>query len=326
MKRILVLLSLVFHPAVSAPALVWRNNEQTTRTLHHSEEISASSVLGDLPPKDASSGLASVVFLLGRNADGSERLSQLAAQGDLPTLAANYETASAIHHNVVGIDSTRSIVSKVSGHSVAEVTLDEFSRKLESLTSKPAAEVEVSGDGQMTIPTTTTSKSAGKRARALAKASVLVVKVDGSTDPSVIDAAVASAMENRQVIDNVVVAGMRSTEEVKHERKQFYRRRLEAMHDAGRKLLSRQQQQSRHRRLEDEQEGEQNQNENNNNNGNGDDDMSGTYYVHLTPNILSGLLVILLFIVTTCIGVTCMGNISGQDVYVNKMPAIGREA
>jgi hypothetical protein len=33
-----------------------------------------------------------------------------------------------------------------------------------------------------------------------------------------------------------------------------------------------------------------------------------------------------LFSVVTYIGVSCMGMISGQTVYVTKMPSIGREA
>jgi len=80
---------------------------------------------------------------------------------------------------------------------------------------------------------------------------------------------------------------------------------------------------SRRRRLEQEEEGDGDDAANqDNNNG----DMSGVYYVSMTPNILAGLLFGLLFIVVTWIGVSCMGAISGQDVYVSKMPTIGREA
>ena len=54
--------------------------------------------------------------------------------------------------------------------------------------------------------------------------------------------------------------------------------------------------------------------------------MTGVYYVAMTPNILAGLLFGLLFVVITYIGVTCMGAIQGQDVFVSKMPSVGREA
>jgi hypothetical protein len=82
------------------------------------------------------------------------------------------------------------------------------------------------------------------------------------------------------------------------------------------------------RRLEDQDGDGDNQNNNgqNNQNNNGGDDMTGVYYVSMTPNILAGILFTLLFTVTTYIGVTCMGMIAGQDVYVKKMPAVGREA
>ena len=76
------------------------------------------------------------------------------------------------------------------------------------------------------------------------------------------------------------------------------------------------------RRLEDMQQ-EEGQNQNNKQ---ADDDMAGVYYVSMTPNILAGILFTLLFAVTTWIGVTCMGMIAGQDVYVKKMPPVGREA
>ena len=84
------------------------------------------------------------------------------------------------------------------------------------------------------------------------------------------------------------------------------------MEKQGKRVLE-----ARRRRL-DEQDGD----EDNNDNG----DMSGVYYVSMTPNILSGLLFTVLFVVVTYVGVTCMGSISGQDVYVSKMPTIGREA
>ena len=60
--------------------------------------------------------------------------------------------------------------------------------------------------------------------------------------------------------------------------------------------------------------------------GNDNSDMTGVYYVSMTPNILAGLMFGLMFVVITWIGVTCMGAIVGQDLYVSKMPTIGREA
>merc|ERR1712032_443609 len=73
------------------------------------------------------------------------------------------------------------------------------------------------------------------------------------------------------------------------------------------------------RRLEDEANNEKNQN----NNG---QDQEGVYYVNMTPNIFAGLLFFFMFVFTAHLGLTCMNMIEGQDVYVKKMPVIGREA
>jgi hypothetical protein len=60
-------------------------------------------------------------------------------------------------------------------------------------------------------------------------------------------------------------------------------------------------------------------------NGN-NSDLSGVYYVAMTPNILAGILFMGLFTMITWIGISCMGAISGQEVFVSKMPSVGREA
>mmetsp|Transcript_44672 Transcript_44672/g.88707 ORF Transcript_44672/g.88707 Transcript_44672/m.88707 type:complete len:83 (+) Transcript_44672:1-249(+) len=70
----------------------------------------------------------------------------------------------------------------------------------------------------------------------------------------------------------------------------------------------------RRRRLEDQANGQEN------------GDMSGVYYVAMTPNILAALLFMGLFTTIAWIGISCMGAISGQDVFVSKMPSVGREA
>jgi len=55
-------------------------------------------------------------------------------------------------------------------------------------------------------------------------------------------------------------------------------------------------------------------------------DNSGVYYVNMTPNIFAGLLFMFLFTFVAYLGIACMSMIQGQDVYVNKLPSIGREA
>ena len=161
------------------------------------------------------------------------------------------------------------------------------------------------------------SKTAGKRARDLAKANVFVVNVSGKGDVTEVDAAISGAIDNQHV-DSVVLAGVRSIHEVKHERYLLSKRKMTAMEQEGSKL-----QDSRRRRLEQQDE-QANDDAVNNNNQN--EDMSGVYYVYMTPNILSGLLFLLLFIVIAYTGISCMGSIQGGDTFTDKMPSIGREA
>ncbi|GMH67705.1 hypothetical protein TrRE_jg10537 [Triparma retinervis] len=58
------------------------------------------------------------------------------------------------------------------------------------------------------------------------------------------------------------------------------------------------------------------------NDANGSD---STYYVAMTPNILAGILFGFLFVFVTIIGMTCMNDIEGQTVFVERMPHVGKE-
>lgn len=135
-----------------------------------------------------------------------------------------------------------------------------------------------------------------------------VVNVPAASNPADVDAAVASAIDDAKV-GSVVLTAVRGISEVKLER-DVNKRKLynEAVSAASQKRKA------HGRRLED----------NNNNNDNGDS--SAVYYVNFTPNIFSGLLFFMFFGVTTYVGIGCMGQIQGQDVYVKKYPTIGREA
>lgn len=301
------ILSSLWASAVAAPAVVWKKNRREgARSLHRSDSIKPSDlmqdVLEDVPPSDSS--LASVVFLVNKAQDGSESFSELASSGKLPKTSEKYSHASGIYHHVSGIESSSAMVRETrsadNGHFVLQVSLEELNTKL---TSSPQ-EMEISDNGTMAK-----SKSAGKRARDMAKANVLVVLVE--PDHTDIDRTVAKTIDNANV-ETVVLAGIRSAEEVKHERYLMSKHRHNKMEKEGRRVLD-----ARRRRLEEDKGDEED-----NDNG----DMTGVYYVAMTPNILSGLLFGLLFVTVTYIGVTCMAQISGQDVYVNKMPTIGREA
>lgn len=139
------------------------------------------------------------------------------------------------------------------------------------------------------------------------EAAVVVVDVPTGTNPSRLDDAVA-AMISSEGISRVVLAAQRSADEVKLERGRLAQAKSGGSAATAATAAPR-------RRLEDQ---------------NGDDDGAydgdGTAYVNMTPNILAGILYTFLFLVVTQIGIGCMSQIQGQDVYVKKMPTVGREA
>jgi hypothetical protein len=287
-------LSLLLAVASAVPAIVWKSENAIGSTLHTSEEVKATDLLSEL-----NSGIH-VVFLLARGNSGSESLTVTA-----PLLSqVSAKDATAIHHHVSGIQSGASMVSDIGkmGHVPLLVNLNELSLKLNQ--SEPAV-VEVDAAGGMM---TKTEFKQSKRSLALEKANVLVVNVAADTAPEVLDAAVVLAIEHSRV-ENVILSAVRSIDEVKHERNMDARRRLVAQQNAGENMHG--------RRLD------QNQNDDGSSSS---QDMSGVYYVQLTPNIFAGILFFLLFSTVTWIGISCMGMIAGQDVYVTKMPTIGREA
>jgi hypothetical protein len=323
-RRSVVLLALWIHNTAASPAVVWTaRNKQIAATVHSSIELPAQDVLGDFlsaggaSSEASSSRVTAVVFLLSRGDDGSESLSALASQGELPLVAREYETASVIHHNVQGLDlAGKQLLAggARTGSQVLDISLGEFSKKLEMM-DETSSRAEVGSLGSvMSVPAAEASASgAGKRSRALANSNVFVVKVDVSaTTPSEIDHAVFQAIHHAKV-DTVILAGVRSVDEVKGERQQYYQRKLQLMDTVSRKLLG-----SSSRRLEENQGDDANKGNN--------QDLTGVYYVNMTPNILAGLLFTFLFTFVTLIAVSCMGMISGQDTYVSKYPSIGREA
>lgn len=295
--RAIAVLSLL-SSALAAPAVVWKKDASSS-PLHTSTDVKMEDVLADAMHPEAD--LSAVIFVLGRQPNGADSLSTLASSGSLPKVSELYESADRIHHNCRGVESAASVVrdSKTHAESVLQVSLSEFSTKLARLPGTVEQEVEVS-----------TSKMANKRAKALENASVLVVEIPPSESAESIDAAVAQAVDHVQ-IGSVVLTGARSSDEVKLERKLLARRNMQAGEEAARR-----------RRLDEQAAGDDAANNNNGYN----EDLSQYYYVAMTPNILAGLLFTALFAVIAMIGISCMGMIQGQDLYVKKMPSVGREA
>jgi hypothetical protein len=314
MKTVAALLFAWLSSGVTAsPAVVWRSGKPAAPVVHSSNDVSVFDLLSSVMEGSDDFAFPAVVFLVARSEDGSDGLTKLGSDGALPTVASKYDHAESIHHHVSGVESAATVVRDAggakSGNRPLQVTMSEFSSKLMSL-AEPVQEMVMSAEGIMSKA----AKATGKRARAVNSSNMFVVNVDPNADPAAIDSAIADAIAHNDV-GSVVLSAVRSIAEVKRERVLQSRRRAESMYTASRsKLLP-----VGSRRLEDA--------NGDDDNANGDDaDMSGVYYVSMTPNILAGLLFFLLFAVTTYIGVSCMGMISGQTVYVTKMPSIGREA
>ena len=333
--------------AIAAPAVVWQSSStakissSNARSLHSSEDIHASELMKNVLTISSSEApaLSAVIFLIGKGDDGSEQLSELASGGKLPLTFAKYNDATGVYHSVSGVESTGSIV-KVAGNAITidgnnnnnknknnrrvlEVTLNEFNSKLTLLDTAavvdPVAEVEIDSNGTPSSTTSTsTNKRVTKRARALAHADIYIVNVNPTTDASTqIDHSIVQAIEHKNV-GSVVLGGIRSIEEVKHERFLTNQRRMTVMESNGNKIMD-----NRRRRLEEDGDANDDAAQADNN---ANDDLSGVYYVAMTPNILAGLLFTLLFLVVTYTGISCMGDIQGGDCFTDKYPSLGREA
>lgn len=314
MKSFTFLFATLLSSALSAPAVVWHSSDSNGRALHSSEDLSASDLIQNVLSEAPEADLSAVVFLVGKGQDGSEQLSELASSGKLPQTFAKYNDASGVYHSVSGIESTGAVAreaGRVYGETnknrVLEVSLNEFSSKLASLAAP--AEVEIDSTGTPT----STNKSVNRRARALSQADVFIVNVSPTQDAATIDSSINSAIESKHV-GSVVLTGVRSVDEVKHERMLYNKRRMLNMEQAGNRMLEAR----GRRRLE--QEGDEEAE------ANGDNDLSGVYYVAMTPNIFSGLLFTFMFIVVTFTGISCMGDIQGGDTFTDKYPSLGREA
>lgn len=288
-----------------APALVWQqpSNSETATTVHSSKATDLPSIVG--PHEKA------VVFVLGRDPDdGSESLTTLSAAGSLPGVMSMYPAACHMHHSVGDVTSPHMIARSINkarkspGHAV-DMSLDEYDKLVAGQTKE---ELEVSTTGMISK----TAFKSKKRAQELEKAKIWIVRLDPA-EAEKADEAVVSAMNT---FDNVILTAARSVEEVKHERNLLSMHRVKQQEAAGKRRRS------KRRRLEEEADEEDN---------NEEDEEEEEYvdelnFVSMTPNILAGILFFLLFTTVTWIGITCMGMISGQDVYVKKVPYIGREA
>ena len=321
MKLLLLVLAASVGLTSAAPAIVWKAGSTTSSSSgpsHISNAIDTRSLLSSVSnanhEESSQSALAAVIFLVGRNADGSEGLSSLASSGKLPGVQDKHRLAHEVHHHVQGVESSRTVARDAQlselGNNVAEVSMEEFQRKLSSI-----AQTTVEEGGATTDNNTKVNKAEQKRRRAISEADVLVVTIGPNDDAAKIDAAIVAAIDSSSV-RNVILSTIRSTSEVKHARK---------LAVLDKYITTTKNNEARSydgngRRLEDEANKENGQNNNNNN-----QDEAGTYYVNMTPNIFAGLLFFFMFAFTAHLGLSCMNMIAYSDVYTKKLPYIGRE-
>lgn len=300
--------------STAAPAIVWKAGSSPASPSHISERTDTRSLLASTLNNDDSaaleSGLSAVIFLVGRDADGSEGLVSMASSGKLPGVQEKHAHADSIHYHVDGVESSRTVAKDArlsGGMNVVEVALDEFHRKLASLAQSEQEDELVEEDAAVEGGNKKAKKAEQKRRRAISEADVLIVSVTDKDNAAAIDSSIVKAIDSK-VVQNVILSSIRSTDEVKRSRTLAV---VDKMNKSARSA-------SAGRRRLDEENGDEN------NNGNAAD-AEGVYYVNMTPNIFAGLLFFFMFVFVTHLGLSCMNMIEGQDVYVKKMPAIGRE-
>jgi sugar-specific transcriptional regulator TrmB len=327
----IILFVTLLSSAFGAPAIVWQQSgtsltENAHRALHSSEDLPASdlinNVLSSAKSVSSSPPLTAAFFLIAKGDNGSEQLSELASSGKLPETYAKYNDATDVYHHVSGLESTGFVVREtgklINGKNrVLEVSLEEFKNKLSSLDGPVEVEIDSKGTPKASTSISSTNKSVNKRSRALSQADIYIVNVSPNEDSNKIDASITAAIDNKNV-GVVVLGGIRSVEEVKHERFLINKRRMLKMEEDGNAIME--SRRRNRRRLEQEDAGDDAAQ------AEGNDDMAGVYYVAMTPNILSGLLFFFMFIFVAYTGISCMGDIQGGDTFTDKYPSLGRES
>jgi hypothetical protein len=298
----------------AVPAIVWSKTEQ--RDLERlpeytSEELVLSQFVASLDLSSSSGNDLSVLFLLGRNSNGSESVTSVAP---FLTKTQQEATPTTQHMHVSGLESG-TVMIKAMPQEIAPllINLNEWSWKLNSTQEEEKEEVvEMDSTGGIGIPSKSQVKQS-KRTRAVDSASCLIVQVPSDIPAVSLDATIAQAL-GHPFVSTVVLSSVRGVEEVKYERELAMRRKLQRATIVG-GTKNPVTYDAAHRRLD------QNAAQDNSNS-----DLSGVYYVQMTPNILAGLLFFFMFATVAMIGLSCMNMIAGQDVYVHTMPSIGREA
>jgi hypothetical protein len=280
-----------------------------------------------------SSNDITVMFLLERDSKTGQELLTSMTPMLQQTLQQAHTTPKQYSH-VSGVESGAHVLKKCKAATTATsnmnpvlVNLNELGYKLNhTLLSSSSSEKEmimdVLGDATLSLPPVKNNKATvkkTKRNRMIEASNFVIVTVPHNIPVDVLDATVVQTIQHEHV-QTIVLSSVRSVQEVKYERQLSMKRQLldkAIIVDSTTAQTTTTTTDPYHRRLDQQ---------NNNNNYNYGTNLSGTYYVQMTPNIFSGLLFFGMFTVIAMIGVSCMNMITGQDVYVSTMPSIGREA
>lgn len=184
----------------AAPAIVW--TAEKTSLTHSSDLIDVSTIFSNVASSPESS-LYNVVFVVGRDANGSEGLTGLTSSGSLPKVASKYTQASNVHHYVRGIESFDSLLkdAKASTSNVVETSLVDYRESMKQVDA--------------TEPAPSSPK-------------LVVVSVPADDASADIDAAVVSAIEDEKV-GSVILTAVRGLSEVKLERNTNAKKNLHQM-------------------------------------------------------------------------------------------------
>lgn len=328
---ITVSLLLCIDTAIAVPAIVWNKSQQPPRGLQDdasyyiSNEISVDQMLMSESSSSMNSNDITVMFLLERDSKTGQELLTSMTPMLQQTLQQAHTTPKQYSH-VSGVESGAHVLKKCKAAATATstmhpvlVNLNELGYKLNHTLSLSSSDTEmimdVLGDATLSLPPAKNNKATvkvTKRNRMIEASNFVIVTVPHNIPVDVLDATLVQTIQQEHV-QTIVLSSVRSVQEVKYERQLSMKRQLL---DKAIIVDSTANTQTTtdpyHRRLD-----QQDNNENN---------LSGVYYVQMTPNIFSGLLFFGMFTVITMIGVSCMNMITGQDVYVSTMPSIGREA
>jgi len=197
MRTVSTLIAALISTAAAAPAIVWSGQAKES-TKQSSDIIGTRDILSSAASGSNDSSLANVVFVVGRDEQGSEGLTGLTASGSLPNVASKYSEATTVHHFVRGIESIDALVEGAKGSSTNVVKTSLSDYKISESSSDNAAAVGADGSVER-------------------KSEFIIVNVPADSSPADVDAAVSSAIEHSKV-GSVVLTSVRGISEVKLER------------------------------------------------------------------------------------------------------------